>query len=290
MATPVIYNLATDYAKFGLTSAQKDILLKHRFYNRVDNDANITGKPKSLVCHIQDGFTVGSLDYWVGVQASSTVMIQRDGSILKVIPEQHGPWTNGDVMSPTDQSYEVRSWGGNPNIWSVTAEVEGHPWEALTPAQFDAVEWWARDGMSRLNIPISLVLPHSAFNQETRANCPGMYYPGLIKRLSGGTTTAYASPDVPSFLNPTDLKAGIDRQLGSVTVYACRRMWQARVDTARRKYADKNSAKIGPDLKAGELFMGEFIFFNSQGGWVLTQYGTRIFMGDLTESMTLKAL
>src|SRR6266498_3518654 len=118
---PPIYNLATDYARYGLEKWQADEILTHRFYQR--KDAPLVGKPAFIVLHIQDGTTPGSLSYWVNVQASSTVMANRDGSILKIIPEVQGPWTNGDVMSPTWQANEIIAKGGNPNIWTLSIEA-----------------------------------------------------------------------------------------------------------------------------------------------------------------------
>src|SRR4051812_34391333 len=107
LATPTIYDLATDHDRFAISAAERDILLEHRFEWRKDWDADITGKPTDIVLHIQDGETNGSLDWWLSRQASSTMLANRDGSLLRCIPEQHGPWTNGDVNTPTAQSAPI---------------------------------------------------------------------------------------------------------------------------------------------------------------------------------------
>lgn len=293
LATPSIYNLATDYARFGLAKWQADEILTHKFAGR--KNAGLTGDPREIVLHIQDGWTVGSLPYWVGVQASSTVMIQRDGSILQVIPEGDGPWTNGDVMKPyTAEIGDVLARGGNPNIWSLTIEAEGHPYDSLTQAQLDSIEWQCRDWMKRYpKITNDHVERHRYYNSVTRYNCPGAndsndYYLAIKKRLAGGTTTKYADPLVPAWLTKDELEKGINRDLNGVVAYACRHQWTVATQTPRLQTASLKGAKVGPDLLPKQTFIGEFVFFNKAGGWILTAFGTRIFMGHMTESVSFK--
>lgn len=170
---PVIYTLTRDYARFGLTKYEADRILDNFFDNRNG------GKPRFIVNHIQDGITTGSLDWWAngaGVQASSTVMANKDGSILQIIPEMHGPWTNGDVCSPTEKSKVLRLLGGNPNNWSLTLEAEGNPGitaVSYTPAELQAVLWQYADWMITYDMPLSAVLSHASINFCDRENCPG---------------------------------------------------------------------------------------------------------------------
>lgn len=279
MKQPVIYDLAIDYARFGATWGQASAILGHKFPGRAG------ARPRCIVLHIQDGTTRGTLSYWPGVQASSTVLIQRDGSILRVIPESDGPWTNGDVIDPTPQSLIVRNLGGNPNVWTLSIEAEGHPFDPLPAVQLDAIEWQCRDWMTRypeITSPL-WVLPHRSFNSATRGNCPGpagnSYYEAIVKRLAGGTTTAYATADVPDAVIAA-LMAGRDAKLGRETVYACRRRWTVARATPRRKYAEIGAKKIGPDLRPGESFEGLGVFENDSGWWTLTEFGTRIRLAD----------
>lgn len=170
---PVIYDLATDYAEFGLTKAQANKIIGSRFENRDGATAEY------IVNHIQDGTTVGSLNWWAvgpGVQASSTVMANKDGSILKIVPEQHGPWTNGDTCSPTAKSAGLRALGGNPNQWCLTLEAEGKPGVSevtYTDAQLNAICWQFADWMIRYDLPLANVLSHASLNQCSRPSCPG---------------------------------------------------------------------------------------------------------------------
>lgn len=285
MGSPVIYDLAADWPRFGITEYQKNEVLNNYFPNR--RGGGVQGRPRQIVLHIQDGWTRGSLMHWASVQASSTVMVQRDGSILRVIPEEHGPWTNGDTCNPTADVADLLSWGGNPNLWSLTIESEGKPWDPQTPEQLDAIEWQCRQWMTTYpEITIKQVDRHASINQCDRPNCPGMYFDAIIKRLSGGVTTAYVLPNVPSWMTAEELDKGINRMLGDVEAKACRRMWTVKTRTQRRKSASLSSAKVGPDLNPGDTFEGEFVFYNRSGGWILTQYGTRVFMADMTETVT----
>ncbi len=182
MASPVIQNIQNpaDAAMYGISPSEASALLTHCFVNRSGAD------PRAIVLHIQEGRTFGSLDWWVNgpnVQASATVMIQFDGSILRVIPEEHGPWTNGDVNNPTPQSAPLRALGGNPNIWTLSIEAEGW-WNGDHPqAQIDSIVWQVRTWQERYGIPTSMVLPHSSINSVDRSFCPGNYLPRVMAAL-----------------------------------------------------------------------------------------------------------
>jgi len=177
--TPVIYDLAraADAERFGLTPGRANALMG----NRIEWRNGL--KPRAIVWHIQDGSTPGSLAWWLdgpNVSASATVMIQRDGSILRVIPEAHGPWTNGDVNAPTDWGRRVAALGnGDPNAVTLSIEAEGKPWDEMPAAQDAAIIWQTRDWMARHGIAAADVGPHAALNSVSRPNCPGLYYKRL---------------------------------------------------------------------------------------------------------------
>lgn len=177
---PIIYELATDFARYGLpgtplTREMVNTILGNRFLNRSG------ARPRFIVNHIQDGTTPGSLNWWAtgpGVQASSTVMANRDGSILRIIPEEHGAWTNGDVCNPTPKSAALRALGGNPNIHCLTLEAEGRPGintVSYTPAQEQAICWQYADWIIRYDMGKAeqVVLSHASINFCSRQNCPG---------------------------------------------------------------------------------------------------------------------
>lgn len=179
---PPIYDLATDYARYGLSKGQADNILAKRIANRLGY------QPQGIVWHIQDGRTIGSLEFWSddSVQASSTVMIQKDGSILNIVPRQHGPWTNGDSNAPSPRGRTLISLGGgDANRVSITAEVEGGPWDAMPAAQQNACVWFALDVMRQYpNIDLNDMYRHADINSVTRPNCPGNYYAPLMQAIA----------------------------------------------------------------------------------------------------------
>lgn len=169
--TPTQYHLATDYARFGLEQWQANDILGSRFQGRNG------GRPEFIVFHIQDGITTGSLDYWSSdvIDASSHVMVQRDGSVLWIIPPEHGAWTNGDVMSPTSEAAEVIAYGGNPNNWTLTIEAEGYPAGPFPQVQLDAIIWVAETWIIRYPHILQhnwSMLRHRHINSQTRWRCP----------------------------------------------------------------------------------------------------------------------
>lgn len=199
MATPTAtYDLAHDHdaARFGLQPWERDHLLDKCFANR--SYGGVQGRPQVILPHIQDGWTRGSLDWWVNgpSSGSSTVLVQRDGSLLRCIPERHAPWTNGDVREPTAQSRYLRSLGGNPNLWSLTIELEGRPQDAIPEAAMQTVVWQVRDWCERHDIPISAdrIIPHGSVNSVSRSQC-GLYVPKVMAELD---LTAPGIPNRPS--------------------------------------------------------------------------------------------
>jgi hypothetical protein len=224
---PTIYDLATDYARFGISRDQATEIINSRFENRSG------AEPRFIVCHIQDGVTPGSLQYWSSpaIDASSTVMIQKDGSILRVIPEQHGPWTNGDVNRPTAQANELLALGGNPNIWSLTMESEGDASNQLTDAQVKAVIWQIEDWIMRYPKILNAewcMQEHAYINSVDRAFC-GLYLYGekvvdaINDWLAGATAPAKptppAKPAPPKSPYPKGMSAQLAKRLyGSLKV------------------------------------------------------------------------
>lgn len=189
MTTPVIYDIANDHhaARFGLQPWERDRILSMCFPNRQG------ARPEAIVYHIQDGTTPGSLDWWANgydhhgnkIQASSTVLVNKDGSIVRCIPEQHAPWTNGDVKNPDPRALPLLRRGGNPNIWSLTIEAEGRPWDAMPEAQLAAIVWVTRDWMTRYPwILIEDTFRHGWINTVDRSKC-GLYIDAIRARLTG---------------------------------------------------------------------------------------------------------
>ena len=196
VTTPTIYNLATDYARYGLTQAEANEIIGSRFENRSQGGVTVS-RPEFIVLHIQAGYTKGSLKYWSSpaVDASSTVMIQHDGSVLNIIPEQHAPWTNGDDANPSANGQRLVGLPGNSNLYTLSIEAEGVDGTDTTPAQLDSIVWQVETWMAKYGIPKANVLRHADINSVTRPNCPGAYYPIVMARI--GATPVKPKPSVP---------------------------------------------------------------------------------------------
>lgn len=169
-ATPTIYTLPEDAGVFDITPTCAVWVTGNRFEHR-------NGRPvQRIVLHTQEGSSSGSLNWWCsqGSQASSTIMVQKNGSILQIIPEEHGPWTNGDSCSPTSKGIAfINECQQNPNCCSLTMEIEGYFGDDHPKAQVDAIAWQCRQWMSKYHLDCADIIAHRDINMCSRANCCG---------------------------------------------------------------------------------------------------------------------
>lgn len=186
---PPLYSLSKDYARYGISQSAANKIAGHRFQNRNGF------KPLAIVLHIQEGTNASSLSWWASgnADASSSVMIGRDGSVLSIIPPEHGPWTNGDTQrpSPRGQALLDRIKGANPNLVTLSIEAEGYYQQEATDAQLQAICWQVTEWMLRYDLTDVNVYRHADINSVTRANCPGAYYDDVLANLRG---TGIAKP------------------------------------------------------------------------------------------------
>lgn len=131
--------------------------------------------PKIIVLHIQEGSNSGSWQHFHSVSASSTVLIGKNGDIWRLVPEEDGPWTNGDVNQPSALGREViDKWGADPNVYTLSIETEGFTGEwPKTQAQLNSVVWQVKQWMTKYGIPVHYVLKHADINNVDRHYCPG---------------------------------------------------------------------------------------------------------------------
>lgn len=251
---PARYDLMRDYARYGISQEDAATVRGYRFENRQGY------KPSFIVLHIQAGTTRSSLDWWANgyvvingvrtkVTSSSTVMIQKDGSILQVIPEAHAPWTNGDDHRPTAVGQRLVNLPGNSNLHTLSIEAEGMSGGDVlnNPQQLDAIEWQVRDWMARYGIPRANVIRHGDINSVDRPNCPGAYYPVIVERLTS-SGPSYATPDPPPWGKGDTGYA----RLGDAKAYKVTAELKATRRTQPRKYADGTSARTGPAIEVGD--------------------------------------
>jgi len=283
LTAPIIYDVRNDdhAARFGLTPAERNTLLTYRIPGRRGNS------PKAIVLHIQEGVTHGSLDWWVNgwvngqkVTASANIMAQKDGSLLRVINDDDGPWTNGDVKSPTTTATPLLALGRDPNVFSLTIEAEGRPDVPLTPMQVNAISWQVREWQAGFPIPDHMVMGHGAINSVDRAFC-GKYRDQIMNHLGGeDTPPVYVPADVPN-LGPWD---GRDRELSGTHLYACRRMFTVNGKTPVTRYAS-GGGELRPPMVAGDSFMADYVFQFGGSWFALTPLGSRVVLGNSTPTV-----
>lgn len=215
--SPVIYDLANDAhaLRFGLQPWQRDQILGKRIVNRGGRGVAAI---ESIGLHVQWGWTGGSLQHWLNVAASSTIMVQQDGSILRVIPPQHGPWTQGDVRNPDAMARALQQrFGQDPNVYSLTIEAEDARTEAINAAQERTIAWQIRQW--QIAYPKlagadweARILGHYQWNSVDKIDC-GKYRNAMVASLAAGGPVL---PDVPvyqglpAWLTPAALEAAFE--------------------------------------------------------------------------------
>ena len=129
-------------------------------------------------------------------------MVQKDGSILRVIPDLPGaPWTNGDTNKPSARGRAlIDSIGGaNPNLVSVTLEAEGYWQDDMPQAQAEAICWMVTEWMQRHDLTVNDIYRHADFNSVTRPNCPGRYFDVVMGMLKGEAPAPLPNPLQPTW-------------------------------------------------------------------------------------------
>lgn len=202
---PPLYTISKDFARYGLTQAQANKIAGHRFTNRNGY------KPLAIVLHIQEGTNSSSLSWWASgnADASSSVMVGRDGSVLSIIPPEHGPWTNGDVKSPSvkGQALLNRINGANPNVVTLSIEAEGYYQQEATDKQLQAICWQVAEWMIKYDLTSTNLYRHADINSVTRANCPGAYYDNVEAALKGTSVSRPTFSGLPPEMTSEDVYA-----------------------------------------------------------------------------------
>ena len=192
---PTIYSLSRDYARFGLTQPQANKIGSHKFAARQGK------KPMAIVLHIQEGTTKSSLSWWASgnADASATVMIEKDGSLLRVIPEADGPWTNGDVKAPSAKGQQLlnKIGGVNPNLVTLSIEAAGFSNDLMTDAAATTTCWQLTEWMRIHGLTKADIYKHADLNSVTRAFCPGKYWDQVMAKLDGVTPAPVPAPAWP---------------------------------------------------------------------------------------------
>lgn len=265
------------------------------FNKRYDPDSGATGAPKFIVLHIQQGTSRGSWEWFHVHQASATVFANRDGSIWRLVPEEHGPWTNGDTNTPSAAGQRLVDLPGNNNIWSLTIETEGYSytgnpqaWAAWPKpeAQINAVVWQIIDWMTRYKIPATNVLRHADINSVTRSDCPGNnFFAEVMSRVqaitnTAGATVTYAQAQ-PVTINGKAWDGKADALVNGLTFHADNKTVTAiKTGAFARQWASTDAELTRAIVPGGEQIKvlgwvkGELV--NKEDRWWVTPHGSRI--------------
>ena len=233
--------------------------------------AGINGR-KIIVLHIQEGTNWGSWQHFHSVSASSTVLIGRNGDIWRLVPETDGPWTNGDVCSPTSKgSGIINKYGSDPNRYSLTIETEGFAssnnslgWLAWPKpqAQLDSVVWQVRTWMDEYNIPIENFVRHADINQCSRPGCPGNDFYNYVRAAVAGAEGSGPQQPSPVYATKSPVKADdgtlwdgtADLTIGGATFRAEKRTVKAVAGVTFRSHATRKAGLTRDTMEAGKGF------------------------------------
>lgn len=251
--------------------------------------------PKIIVLHIQEGHNWGSWEWFHQTTASSTVMIAPNGDIWRVVEEQHGPWTNGDVKNPTKKGQAIMAkFGPDPNYYTLSIETDGFTGEWPKPtAQLDSVVWQIKQWMKQYSIPLENVIRHADINHVDRVYCPGDdYYNYVLQRLiDEGLNDVVTKPVYAEaqkvLVNNKAWDGTKDVTVNGILFHADARKVTAAKAGAVHVYAATDSATTRDHLNVGESFSvlgwvnGEKV--GDEKRWWITKYFSRVWVGNTQE-------
>ena len=220
-------------------------------YPAVIKYSSRTMSPVAIFVHIQEGSNWGSYQHFHSVQASSHVLIAKNGDIWRLVPEDKAAWTNGDTRNPTAKGLALlNKYGWDANRYSLTIETEGFSGDVVPSAQLQAVVWQIRDWQKRYNIPNSMIFRHADVNTVTRPRCPGdAYFNRLMGVLNQGTSVPTTPVGYAKPMNPL-VKDTLWDGLKDVTINGTRFHGDVRTITTldglnRRQWASTSSSLTG---------------------------------------------
>lgn len=151
-------------------------------------------KPEIHVIHIMQGTLRGTDSHFnnPAVDASTHYGIGKNGEIHQYVRDEDGAWGNGLVSNPKFEWLSVYP-GVNPNLYSLSYELEGMTGDSPTSDQWGALLYLLKLKSAAYNIPMhrDRFIGHYIIDPVNRANCPGKGFPWakLYKELGidGGT-------------------------------------------------------------------------------------------------------
>jgi N-acetyl-anhydromuramyl-L-alanine amidase AmpD len=163
--------------------------------------------PDIVVCHITEGSYSGAVSWLCNPasEASSTVVIARDGRVVQLVDINMAPWTNGTSTKSYKPYYYknstssiVRSRPMSANHYSLTIEFEGILDKTngrLTPEQIasgaEVLQYFKREVKRIYGTDLKLdrehVLGHCEVAPKWKPYCPGPEFPydELLAKANG---------------------------------------------------------------------------------------------------------
>lgn len=267
------------------------------WYEGVDRriDGRYGMSPKIIVVHIQEGSNNGSWQHFHSVRASSTVLIGKNGEIWRLVPEEDGPWTNGDVNNPTALGWEIiNKWGADPNVYSLTIECEGFTGQSVPESQMQAIVWQVQQWQQRYEISDYYVIRHADINQVDRPYCPGQALFAEVKRrittdAPAPTPVVYAVPNKLRDKDGNVIDGTRDEILSNGALFKAEpREVRAAMDGVQpHLYATRTSAFTRTALNEGDEFnVIGWVRGENVGGddrWWITRHFSRIDVNGTVE-------
>lgn len=137
-------------------------------------------KPEIHVLHIMQGSLSGTDSHFNNtvVDASTHFGIGKNGEIHQYVSEEHGAWGNGLLTNP-DWEWAKAFPGVNPNLYSLSYELEGMSGDSPTAEQWDALLYLLRLKSAEYGIPAERrrFAGHFMIDPVNRGGCPGTGFP-----------------------------------------------------------------------------------------------------------------
>lgn len=207
------------------------------FYPKRKNSVGEEYKPEVHVIHIMQGTLSGTDSHFNNpkVQASTHYGIGKNGEIHQYVKCEDAAWGNGFLTNP-NWEYQRKHPGVNPNLYTLSYELEGNTGDVPTKEQFNALIYLLKLNSKAYNIPFTKdrFIGHFIIDPVNRPNCPGKGFPwnGLYKELgidavavdySTVVTLGSKGQDVTrlqKLLNEKGYKVAIDGDCGQITFRA----------------------------------------------------------------------
>ena len=268
-------------------------------------------KARVIFLHVQEGNNWGSWTWFHQVSASCTVMIGKNGDIWRVVPEEHGPWTNGDVSSPDAAMQAIMNrWGWDPNVYTLSIEHEGNSGGLpYTTAQKQSSVWQVQTWMKKYDIAAIYIMGHFQVNGDSRPDCPdpedqGHPFVQAIRAAASGVPVVVVPTEIYRDPWPVKTDAGVlwdgakdvtvTTGPSPVTFYADKRTVTVNVDYLNGRQWASTTANLTPNAKTNgntiaALGWVEGEAVDGERRWWVDKAGVRYWAGGTKETPTKAA-